>query len=290
MARDAKAAPRSVEAAPPEIDEPVTFRSPPVNEVVLSVQFSGVELDEFDVLAKYWPVIQPDFPNHDKQPPLPPIGEDFGRPPRQGMQFGMLTVPPVPRYWFISADKALLVQVQADRFSLNWRHTDAADAYPRYRKLRPEFERRFGSFVDVVGALEVTWCELTYINHVNAPATPDGTHGPLASVLRGLNPTPASSTLPPVEDTQLQQRFVIRRAGEDEPVGRLYIAAAPAFSQDGLPLYVITLLARGTPRDGRLPEALAFFDMARGLIVRGFKESTTDDMHLEWGLEEPNGH
>jgi hypothetical protein len=47
---------------------------------------------------------------------------------------------------------------------------------------------------------------------------------------------------------------------------------------------VITLLARGTPQDGTIAEVVAFFDLARDLIVRGFKESTTDDMHREWGL------
>jgi uncharacterized protein (TIGR04255 family) len=273
-----------------EIDEPVTFLSPPVNEVALSVQFEGTAIDEFDVLAKYWPAIRADFPNHDKQPPLLPIGEDFDRPPRQGVQLGMFTAPPVPRYWFISADKTSLVQVQADRFSLNWRQTTATDAYPRYRQLRPEFESRFGAFLEVVGDVPATWCELTYINHVKAPITPDGAHGPLAKVLRALDPRPVSSTLPPVEDTQLQQRFVIQRTEAEGPVGRLYLAATPAFSQDGHPLYVITLLARGKPRDGTLPEILAFFDLARSLIVRGFKESTTDEMHRIWGLEEQGGH
>jgi hypothetical protein len=173
--------------------------------VSLAVQFEGASLDEFDMLAKYWPAIRDDFPHHDKQPPLPPIREEFARPPGQGLRFDLLTTPPVPRYWFMSADRTLLVQVQSDRYALNWRQTSDSDEYPRYRQLRPEFVRRFTTFLDFVPTAKPTWCELTYINHVPAAAAPAGPHGPLARILRVLNPTPVAPTLPPVEDTRLQQ-------------------------------------------------------------------------------------
>lgn len=270
--------------------DPVTFGSPPLNEVAMSVQFPTGVVDEVDALARYWPTIRDAFPLHDKQPPLFPVVEDFNRPPEGGAVGQLIQGIPPARYWFLSEDKTWLVQVQADRFVLNWRRVEGGEEYPRYRALRPEFERRFRTFLDIAGgpgdAPAADWCELSYINHVAAATTDGGEHGPLSRVLRVLSPDPASETLPPVEDTQLQQRFVISWPGESEPMGRLYLNATPAFSQtDGAPIYVVALLVRGRPRDPSVDGVLAFFDLARELIVRGFKESTTPEMHTQWRLQ-----
>ncbi len=269
------------------VTDPVTFGAPPVNEVALSVQFTAPTIDEFDILARFWPVIEADFPKHAKQPPLPPAEEDFQRPPTGGIEFRLLEGPPPPRYWFFSSDETLLVQAQTDRFIFNWRLIADGQDYPRYRNLRPEFERRFRTFLETAGGAKEfapTWCELTYINHVEAPGSSEGAHGPLSQVLRALNPQPTAASLPPVEDTQLQQRFVMTDCGA--PVGRLYLTATPAFrNDDGAPIYVVTLVARGRPRDATVASVLEFFDQGRELIVKGFKESTTDEMHQKWGLE-----
>ncbi len=279
--------------APPadQVTDPVSFAAPPVNEVTLSVQFEAPTVDEFGILARFWPAIEQDFPKYAKQPPLPPVVEDFERPPSAGIQFQFLEGPPAPRYWFLSADETLLLQAQADRFIFNWRQLAAGQIYPRYRKLRPEFERRFQTFIETAGAsrsITPAWCEVTYINHVEAPGSDGGGHGPLSRILRALNPQPTTASLPPVEDTQLQQRFVIARG--EEAIGRLYLTATPAFrNDDGVAIYVVTLIARGRPEDRNLAGVLDFFDLGRELIVKGFKESTTDEMHERWGLQ-VDGH
>jgi hypothetical protein len=95
----------------PGPDELITCDSPPVNEVALSVQLDGPPINEFTMLARYWSTVREDFPNHQKQPPLPPISEDFHRPPSVGLQLGLVAAPPAPRYWFISADETSLLQV-----------------------------------------------------------------------------------------------------------------------------------------------------------------------------------
>jgi len=80
---------------------------------------------------------------------------------------------------------------------------------------------------------------------------------------------------------------LISREGEDHPIGRLYLIAAPAFrAADAAPIYVLTFLARGKPAEPKTEGILAFFDLGRDLIVRGFKESTTDEMHRLWGLRQ----
>src|SRR4051812_34284793 len=98
----------------------VTFERPPVNEVVLSVQFATEVVDEVGMLANFWPQVREAFPLHEKQPPLPPMTEEFGLPSGDGPQFQFLQGPMAPRYWFVSSDKTSLIQVQADRFTLNW--------------------------------------------------------------------------------------------------------------------------------------------------------------------------
>jgi uncharacterized protein (TIGR04255 family) len=271
---------------------PVTFTSPPVNEVVLAVQFAGDVIDEVGILNRYLPTIQRAFPKLEKQPPLPPMQEDLAHPPGPGgPQVQFFQGPPATRYWFISADDTLLIQVQSDRFILNWRQTEAKADYPRYEKLRPAFEHHFSNFLTHVSSADeppaLNFCEVTYINHIEAAgAVPPGTHGPLSHVLRALDPEPVSAALPPIEDTQLQQRFLINDES-GESYGRLYISAVPAFrAEDSTPIYVVSLVARGRPTPQTPDGAVPFFDMGRDLIVRGFKESTTPQLHKQWGLQD----
>lgn len=271
--------------------DPVTFDNPPVNEVSFSVQLGAPAVDEVGALADFWPMIREAFPNHQKQPPLPPIAEDFSAPrpggPQPNIQF--LAGPPPVRYWFVSQDETRLVQVQADRFIYNWRRLPGREdlPYPRFRSLWPEFEKNYRAFIDATGGGAATWCELTYVNHVEAPGGVGGAHGPLARILRAMNPSATSESSPPTEDTQFQQRFRILDPRNQEPVGRFYITALPAFrTEDLAPIYVITLLVRGRQENGTPEEISEFFKTGRGLIVNAFKESTTEDMHKIWGLHE----
>jgi uncharacterized protein (TIGR04255 family) len=273
--------------------DPVSFASPPVNEVVLGVQFAGDVIDEVGILSRYLPTIQDEFPKLEKQPTLPPMQEDLAHPPGPtGPQVQFFQGPPATRYWFISADDTLLIQVQSDRFILNWRQTERKAEYPRYKNLRPAFERLFAGFLaqisdDAGRPPTVNFCEVTYINHIEAAgAIPPGTHGPLSHVLRALDPEPVSAALPSIEDTQIQQRFLIADEKGD-PCGRLYLSAVPAFrAEDSTPIYVVSLVARGRPTPQTPDGVVPFFDMGRELIVRGFKESTTPELHQLWGLEE----
>lgn len=271
--------------------DPVTFEHPPVNEVILSVQLEGPAIDEVGVLADYWPSIRGDFPGHQKQPPLPPVVEDFSPPgqPSPGIGVQFFSAPPPVRYWFVSSDETRLVQVQADRFAYNWRQIPGKETYPRYRELKPEFEKRYAAFLACLAgdseAAQPSWCEITYINHIEARSEVSGVHGPLSRILRGLKSETTAPSLPAIEDTQLQQRFRILDSAQ-KPMGRFYLTAVPAFrAPDAAPIYVITLIARGKPADTSTESVLRFFDRGRDLIVNGFKESTTDAMHDLWGLK-----
>jgi uncharacterized protein (TIGR04255 family) len=266
----------------------VDFAHPPLNEVVFSVQFDSPVIDEIGVLSDFWQIIRHDFPRHEKQPPLPPASETFDVPPRPPeLQLQLLQSGPTARYWFLSADGTLIVQVQPDRLMFNWRQVTGSEDYPHYDVLEPRFEDLLRTFlgcdsVDDQGA-NVGWVELQYINPIEVQAE-HGTHGQLARILNFLVSDPHRVTLPDVEDTQLQQRF---RITDDtgEPQGRLYLTAVPAVrATDQAPLYVITLLGRGRPGSGELVSGVSsFLHRAHDLIVNGFREVTTDEMHRVWG-------
>jgi uncharacterized protein (TIGR04255 family) len=272
--------------------DPLTLRHPPLDEFVIGVQFRGDASDDAVALADFWPRIRADFPALEKQPPLPPISEEFGAPSPTETNIQLLTSPPPPRYWFISEDENRLIQLQPDRLLLNWRKRRPDDQYPRYRILREEFRARYS---DLLAALPParqpeavpSWCELTYINHVEAAGAAGRTHRPLSHILR-LVSAPRLTAVGPPEDTQLQQRHVVR---DDDrgPIGRLYITAAPALrSSDRSPIYVLTLLARLQPAERSVEAVMAALDRARTLLVDTFKEITTPRMHSLWGIEEPD--
>lgn len=267
----------------------LTLESAPIDELVLGVQLQAGVAEDAVTLADFWPRVRNDFPSLEKHPPLPPGQEDFGNDVATGLQFELLTAAPPPRYWFVSQDDSRLVQVQPDRFFLNWRKRSEAQAYPRYRVLREDFERRFGELLLALPAqardgAAATWCEVSYINHVDAEGPGDERHRPLSDILR-LIASPTQEVLPPPEDTQFHQRYVLRNG--DGPIGRLYISATPALrAADRRPIYVLTLLARLRPETPDLQGVVGALDRAHDVILPAFRNITTPAMHRVWGLIE----
>ena len=257
---------------------------------MFSVQFDGEAIDEVGILSEFWPKIHDRFPRHEKHPPVMPAAESFAvPPPPPELQVQMLPMPPAQRYWFLSEDGTRIVQVQPDRLIFNWRRVVGDEPYPHFEALAPAFEDVLETFVScesvTIGSSDVAWIELQYINPIPVPVDEGGaaTHGQLARILNFLDRDPPRTVLPPVEDTQLQQRFRIDDEGLS--IGRLYLTAVPAFKNaNPTPVYVVTLLARGRPGPGEIREGVqAFLDRAHTLIVEGFKEVTTPEMHQEWG-------
>ena len=69
-----------------------------------------------------------------------------------------------------------------------------------------------------------------------------------------------------------------------EPLGRLHVVEEPRIKlEDGSPLIRLTLTARGAPTKKDFGGVMAFFDIGREFIVRGFASITTAQMHRIWG-------
>lgn len=281
-----------------EIPTFVSFASPPVNEVYLSVQFASAVADEAVTLADFWPKLRTAFPGLERQPALPRLDERFDAPsasPFPTIPFPFSGAQPPLRYWFTSTDATRLIQVQPDRFWFNWRRVRETDEYPRYHALRPEFQSASSALLESLpedrrAGAAIDMCEVGYINHVDARGEINpNSHLPLHRIFSFIGEPPAEA-LVPVEDMQFQLRSVIR-GGDGTPLGRTYLNVVPAFrAADRMPIYVIELTVRGKPSGTTLSDALSFLDRGRALIVKTFRDTTSDEFHDKWGIEEETAH
>lgn len=97
---------------------------PPVVEVICGVHFDALDLDPV-VVGGFWARRYEDFPKHQVHPAIAP------RPAVAAVQFQLQLGAGPLRTWLLSANEALLVQVQRDRFYLNWRARPEG-SYPRF--------------------------------------------------------------------------------------------------------------------------------------------------------------
>jgi uncharacterized protein (TIGR04255 family) len=274
-------------ASPADISELVTFADPPVGEVAISVQLAGPVADATVTLGQFWPRINGDYPLVETQPVLPPISEDFG-PAQLVPSISFQLLGPASRYWLLSADATELVQVQPDRFGYNWRKEPVEKPYPRYRYIRQQFVATFSEFIAAVetagGTVQPTWCEVTYINPIPSMDA-DRELPDLSRILRRISPHESSVLPQRPQGTTLAERFLLSRDGV--PYGRFYLSVNTGLRRtDQMPMHILTLTARALAASPDLTGVLTVLDEGRDLIVRSFREITTEEMHELWGLSD----
>lgn len=265
------------------------FERPPVTEVVLGMQFGRIPAFTSAHFGLFWEKIADRYPRSQEVAPLLPQFEVFGVPaPAQGgIEFGEAQYLP-SRCWFISEDDTQLVQLQVDRLIHNWRAVPPATSYPRYEPLREAFAAAARALDELLqrncsATYVANQCEVTYINHVAAPDEADwhSTPGRAITLWNDVAMTRIGGQL---EDVRFSTREVIRD-DNGEPSARLVMQMMPATRRsDSVSVLQLTLTVRGRPRGGGLDDVLDFFDAGRRVIVRRFKEITTNDMHRHWGL------
>jgi uncharacterized protein (TIGR04255 family) len=268
----------------------VSYASPPVEEVALALQFKAQVVD-LEVFATFTTAVRDRLPKRDYKPPLPPMEELFDL-RRAAPNFSMTFDPSfaLPRIWFISSDDVWLVQLQADRLTVNWRRPEAGGEYPRYVEVR----RRLVEFLDVLvaclaerGIAEpgINFCEVTYVNSipVEEDAAKQGRHHTAGFLLRDVQPWREERFLPPPEDMQAQVRWRIADDG-GKPLGRLYLSVTPALRPlDMMPIYMMNLTSRVLPHGEDRESALQALDLGHRWAVLAFDELTTPEMHEIWG-------
>ena len=130
------------------------FRSPPVNEVGLSVAFSGQSiLDHYDVKGMHQAF--PDLPVAERVPSLGilSVADMVGG----GSDMPDMAGGPPQKWWFISEDDSRVLQIQDNFLGYNWRRKDIPFGEPSNY---PGFDSILREFNDRLTELE-KWCQQT---------------------------------------------------------------------------------------------------------------------------------
>jgi uncharacterized protein (TIGR04255 family) len=264
------------------------YLKPPLIEVALSVQFDSIDRLLTPQLGFLWAEFRDRFPVTEEQPPIVPQIEHFARgtSPRNVPRLQLMEKPETPRCWFLNQLGNELVQVQKDRFVVNWRKVNEESQYPRYEQLRERFQADFDIFQrflerERLGAPRINQCEVTYVNHILSGNGWDR-HSQLDRVIAPWTSNLSEPFLPEAEEIRFASRYVITNT-LGQPIGRLHVNLQPAFlTKKAVPIFILTLVARGKPLGGGIEGALAFFNTGREWIVRGFTSLTTESMHKIW--------
>lgn len=262
------------------------FEKPPVSEVAVSVQFVPLENWRGPHAGLYWGRISSNYPNTEAQPALMPqvekFGTEFWQPPQ--VQFRMLTREPETRTWFIGKVPTDLIQVQRDRFVVNWRKVKGDEAYPRYHaELRPRFQREWTRFKEFIaeqglGNVDVQQAELTYVNDISQG---DGWNnfGELSKLFAFWRQKGSTGFLPALETMGATGSFEM-----PDKRGRLHFTVQHLRrSTDQKEVIQLQLVARGKPASSRDDDLMAWLDLGHEWIVQGFVDFTTPEQHAVWG-------
>jgi uncharacterized protein (TIGR04255 family) len=141
------------------------FSAPPVVEVVCGVSFDALPQLDPVVVGAFWERHRTTYPHHQLAPAIQSE-------PSEGIVFDLSPVP-LLRTWLVSGDDTRVLQLQADRFFLNWRAR--GPAYPSFNANGPqpgllaEAREAFGAFsrfaAETLGTEpRVTGCEVTMID------------------------------------------------------------------------------------------------------------------------------
>jgi uncharacterized protein (TIGR04255 family) len=263
------------------------FEHPPVLEVVFSVRFEEVPALNGPYLGLAWTLFRGEYPYAEQHPPVDPVAEvlDNESPP-PGIQIQLVTGLPTPRYWFLNEDRTGLIQLQPDRFTINWRKVTGAETYPRFEQVLRVFAENFHRFCawiheEKLGQVAPMQCELSYVNHIES-GTAGQSHNEAERVFSSLCRSPSATFLPDAELVELATRYVITD-DDDSPVGRLHVGVKPIVrATDRKAAYRMELTARGAPEGEGLDGVMRFFRRGHVWIVRGFADLTTSQMHSVW--------
>jgi uncharacterized protein (TIGR04255 family) len=256
------------------------FRSPPLNEVVVGIQFAPVQGYQQIRAGEVWALFRKDYPRVEELAPLPPMFETFGLPQGGQIGFGITMGAMRNRFWFISPSGDELIQFQQDRLLHNWRKIgDQTNEYPRFEKIISTFESEIhvinNYFINLSGkAAAINQCEISYINHIPLEAEGRQTNaGDWLHFIRFNGGEP--------EDFSIAFRQSIR-ASDGRPQGRLTSDAVSGIDVKGRKIIVLTLTARGAPVDQTTESALEFLKLGREMIVKSFADITTNSAHVFW--------
>ena len=254
------------------------YDSPPLEEVVVGVQFEKFSGMTSLHASRIHDLFKGDFPGYEEHPPLEPRFETFGGDSserRVSVQFG----PPIsrPRQWFISESGSHLLQVQDDRFLLNWRKQSDGD-YPHFEGVHEVFRKNFGLLSEfgernLGQSINLTQAEVTYVNFIDVGEYSEASNWVLL----------CSSEIGDVEGFRQEMSSVL-----SDDRGNRYARfhrkiATVVYGDDRQNALQFELSVKGKPHNGDWSTVDPFLLEARDRIVSEFDRVTTQKAHERWG-------
>lgn len=257
------------------------FKSPPLNEVVIGMQFSTPQGYQQIRAGEVWNLFRENYPQVQELPALQPSFETFGLTHQHSSlpQISFATGSTHDRFWFLRPDGAELIQFQQDRLLHNWRKVgDDTNYYPRFEAMMAEFKKELTQLQDYMASLRpqallINQCEISYINHIKFERSE--CNG-FSDWLRFVNFTDSRP-----DDFSIAFREVIRD-DEGKPIGRLVTEAALGVLPNNQEIIMLSLTVKGAPQSTDIDAGLDFLSLGREVIVRRFTELTTDKAHQKW--------
>ncbi|WP_081487786.1 TIGR04255 family protein [Nitratireductor aquibiodomus] len=254
------------------------FKNPPLEEVVLGVQFSAIPGYMSVFSHEVWGLFQATHPKVSEHPMLSPNFESFGGGnPQPSLQFQMGPAPTGSRQWFSTIEGNDLIQFQADRFVANWRKQATSPEYPRFEGISRAFEenlRKLNEYASTrFGApLAVNQAEISYINIIPVDDFSDATHwfklwdnGEIS-----------------IENLNINFDEVVKDENA-KPFARLKHHIQSVFSTDGSrKAFRLSLTFIGKPNSSDINGAMNFVRMGRERIVTRFGVITTEKAQSSW--------
>lgn len=254
------------------------YRNPPLDEVVLGVQFAPARGYQQIRAGEVWNLYKADFPVVEEHPPVPPTFETFGIsgvPPT--LNVGVVVGPQHDRFWFLSSEKSQLIQFQEDRLLHNWRKVgDRTNEYPRFETMILSFEnelRCLEAYFNELAPQKLTCnqAEISYVNQI-----PFGPSGKVSEWLRFLD----FGVNEPDDVSSIFRRAIMGPTGI--PIGRLTCQLNTAGNRHGERKLILSFTVRGAPADATISGALDFLKLGREAIVMEFTARTSDSAHEFW--------
>ena len=148
--------------------------------------------------------------------------------------------------------------------------------------MKPAFEKywlQFAAFLKEqrLSECKSVQCEVTYVNHIPKGQGWDSIED-WHNVFDLCGECHGQKFLPPPETRRFDRAFQL-----PDGRGRLHVNAAHGIrNSDGGEIISLKLTARGKPVSPKNSDVMAWLDLGREWVVRGFADITTSKMHEMW--------
>lgn len=259
------------------------FDAPPLDEVVLGVQFSPFVGYQQIRCGEVWALYRDKYPRAEERLPLPPSFEIFGghAPIGSVHHLSLIDGPMHDRYWFLDQAGHQLIQFQPDRLLHNWRKVEGVGSYPRFEAMAADFHNELTLLAGYATQLErqqlaINQCEISYINQI---AVESEAESDLAKWISLWNGSQLES-----ESIGFSLRHVLKR-DNGSPYARMFVDGGSGVDAKGKQVFGLTISIKGAPLEPTIASAMDFMVCGRSAIVKKFGEITTPYAHEKWGMK-----